>query len=66
MVKAVRVHKTGGPEAMVYEDVEVGAPGPLVEAVRHRQKSSPPAAAVTPLSVACQVCQRCLVSPKLP
>jgi NADPH2:quinone reductase len=28
MVAAVRVHKTGGPEVLTYEDVEVGAPGP--------------------------------------
>lgn len=28
MPKAVRIHKPGGPEAMVYEDVTVGAPGP--------------------------------------
>ena len=28
MTKAVRVHKVGGPEALVYEDVEVPAPGP--------------------------------------
>ena len=27
MPKAVRIHKHGGPEALVYEDVEVGAPG---------------------------------------
>ena len=27
MVAVVRVHKPGGPEAMVYEDMEVGAPG---------------------------------------
>jgi NADPH2:quinone reductase len=27
MTKAVRFHKTGGPEVLVYEDVEVGAPG---------------------------------------
>ncbi len=27
MVKAVRIHKPGGPEAMVYEDVEIGQPG---------------------------------------
>jgi NADPH:quinone reductase len=27
MVAAVRVHKPGGPEALVYEDVQVGAPG---------------------------------------
>jgi hypothetical protein len=28
MTKAVRVHKVGGPEALVYEDVVVAAPGP--------------------------------------
>lgn len=28
MVKAIRFHKTGGPEVMQWEDVEVGAPGP--------------------------------------
>jgi NADPH:quinone reductase len=28
MVAAVRVHKPGGPEALVYEDIQVGAPGP--------------------------------------
>ncbi|WP_091876880.1 quinone oxidoreductase [Phyllobacterium sp. OV277] len=28
MVKAIRIHQTGGPEALVYEDVEVGEPGP--------------------------------------
>jgi NADPH2:quinone reductase len=27
MTKAVRFHKTGGPEVLVYEDVEVGDPG---------------------------------------
>jgi NADPH:quinone reductase len=27
MVAAVRVHKTGGPEVLTYEEVEVGAPG---------------------------------------
>ena len=27
MAHAIRVHKVGGPEAMVYESVEVGAPG---------------------------------------
>jgi len=26
--KAVRVHKVGGPEALVYEDVVVAPPGP--------------------------------------
>ncbi|MBP7063105.1 quinone oxidoreductase [Ferrovibrio sp.] len=28
MVKAIRFHKTGGPDVMQWEDVEVGAPGP--------------------------------------
>ena len=28
MVAAVRVHKTGGPEVLTYEDVQVAAPGP--------------------------------------
>ncbi len=27
MVAAVRVHKTGGPEALTFEEIEVGAPG---------------------------------------
>ncbi len=27
MVAAVRVHKTGGPEALTYEQIEIGAPG---------------------------------------
>ena len=28
MTKAIRIHETGGPEKMVWDDVEVGAPGP--------------------------------------
>src|SRR3989454_6342948 len=28
MVAAVRVHKTGGPEVLTYEDIPVPAPGP--------------------------------------
>jgi NADPH2:quinone reductase len=28
MAKAIRFHKTGGPEVLVYEDVSVGDPGP--------------------------------------
>jgi NADPH2:quinone reductase len=28
MAKAVRIHEAGGPENLVYEDVDVGAPGP--------------------------------------
>jgi NADPH2:quinone reductase len=35
MVKAVRIHETGGPEKMVYEDVEVGDPGPGEVKVKH-------------------------------
>jgi NADPH:quinone reductase len=27
-MKAIRIHKTGGPEVMRWEDVELGAPGP--------------------------------------
>jgi NADPH:quinone reductase len=27
MTKAVRIHETGGPEKLIYEDVEVGKPG---------------------------------------
>jgi NADPH:quinone reductase len=27
MVAAVRVHKTGGPEVLVFEEIEIGAPG---------------------------------------
>ncbi|HYN38610.1 MAG TPA: alcohol dehydrogenase catalytic domain-containing protein, partial [Rhodospirillales bacterium] len=28
MSKAIRIHRTGGPEEMRWEDVEVGTPGP--------------------------------------
>src|ERR1700752_3436801 len=28
MTKAVRVHKVGGPEALVYEDITLPSPGP--------------------------------------
>ena len=28
MTKAIRIHETGGPEVLRWEDVEVGAPGP--------------------------------------
>ncbi len=38
MAKAVRVHQPGGPEALVYEDVDVAAPGP--GEVRIRQHAS--------------------------
>ncbi len=36
MVQAVRIHKTGGPEVMVLEDVELGAPGPGMVTVANR------------------------------
>ncbi len=35
MVKAVRVHDYGGPEALSVDDIEVGAPGPGEVLVRH-------------------------------
>ena len=35
MIKAIRFHKTGGPEVLVYEDVEVGNPGEGQARVRH-------------------------------
>ncbi|CAA7621962.1 quinone oxidoreductase [Magnetospirillum sp. UT-4] len=35
MTKAIRIHRTGGPEAMVWEGVEVPAPGPGEVLIRH-------------------------------
>jgi len=35
MGKAIRIHRTGGPEQMVFEDVETGAPGEGELLVRH-------------------------------
>ncbi|HMM50373.1 MAG TPA: quinone oxidoreductase [Burkholderiaceae bacterium] len=35
MPKAIRIHRTGGPEVMQYVEVEVGAPGPGEAQVRH-------------------------------
>jgi NADPH2:quinone reductase len=35
MPKAIRIHAFGGPENMVWEDVDVGAPGPGQARVRH-------------------------------
>jgi NADPH2:quinone reductase len=35
MPKAIRFHKPGGPEVLVYEDVAVGDPGPNEARVRH-------------------------------
>jgi NADPH2:quinone reductase len=35
MTKAIRIFKTGGPEAMEYVDVEVGEPGPGEVRIKH-------------------------------
>ena len=35
MTKAIRIHQTGGPDAMRWEDIEVGAPGPGEIRIRH-------------------------------
>jgi NADPH2:quinone reductase len=35
MPKAVRIHETGGPEVLVWEEVEVGEPGPGEARIRH-------------------------------
>ena len=35
MPKAIRIHQTGGPDAMQWEDVEVGTPGPGEIRIRH-------------------------------
>ena len=36
MVKAIQVHEVGGPEAMVYGDIELPPPGPGEVRVRNR------------------------------
>ncbi|MBV2144384.1 quinone oxidoreductase [Falsochrobactrum sp. TDYN1] len=35
MINAIRVHQTGGPDVMQYEQVEIGEPGPGEAKVRH-------------------------------
>ena len=35
MAKAIRIHKTGGPDVLTFEDVAVGDPGPGQARVRH-------------------------------
>jgi len=35
MAKAVRYHKTGGPEVLQFDDVQVGEPGPGQAKIRH-------------------------------
>jgi NADPH2:quinone reductase len=34
--RAIRIHKTGGPEELIYETIEVGDPGPDEVLVRHK------------------------------
>lgn len=36
MVKAIRIHETGGPEVMVLEELELSAPGPGMVTVENR------------------------------
>ncbi|MCX2696509.1 MULTISPECIES: quinone oxidoreductase family protein [Ochrobactrum] len=35
MINAIRVHQTGGPEVLQYEQIEIGEPGPGEAKVRH-------------------------------
>ena len=35
MTKAIRIHATGGPEVLQYEEVDVGEPGAGEARVRH-------------------------------
>ena len=35
MVKAIRIHESGGPEVLRFEDVELGEPGSGQARVRH-------------------------------
>ncbi len=35
MINAIRVHQTGGPEVLNYEQIEIGEPGPGEAKVRH-------------------------------
>ena len=35
-MKAIRVHRHGGPEVLAYEDVDIGQPGPGEVRVRNR------------------------------
>jgi NADPH:quinone reductase len=36
MIKAIRVHKPGSPEALKYEEIDLAAPGPGEVQIRHR------------------------------
>ena len=35
MTHAIRFHKTGGPEVLVWEEVKLGKPGPGEARIRH-------------------------------
>ncbi|HJP11053.1 MAG TPA: quinone oxidoreductase, partial [Arenicellales bacterium] len=35
MTKAIRVHKTGGPDVLSFEDIDIGGPGPGEVRLRH-------------------------------
>src|SRR5689334_18772379 len=35
MTSAIRIHQTGGPEVLKFEEIELGAPGPDEVQVRH-------------------------------
>lgn len=35
-MKAIRVHRHGGPDVLAYEDVDIGQPGPGEVRVRNR------------------------------
>ena len=46
MSKAIRIHQTGGPEVLSWEDIEVGDPGP--GQVRLQQLKCSSAASISP------------------
>ena len=54
MVAAVRVHKTGGPEVLTYEEVEVPAPGPGQVKVRNHA----PSASISSIPISAWACIR--------
>ena len=35
MTHAIRLHKTGGPEVLVWEEIKLGKPGPGEARIRH-------------------------------
>jgi NADPH:quinone reductase len=35
MTHAIRIHKTGGPEVLSWEEVQLGKPGPGEARIRH-------------------------------